>query len=179
MKALRSSKTALAVMLIVLAAMLAVPASVFADEIPEADQFGKVDMYSTSSAGAVLKDSYRFSDKWFKVDPAEENTGIALLSMQLVSAAVDNDADGLGGDFLSKLGFDGIGYYGDPDLAVKDCNYTYGTKKLDDGTTLVAVAIQSYAFDKNGKMKGWALPPQQAGTRLKKPDSVRSLDPER
>ena len=155
MKALRSSKTALAVMLIVLAAMLAVPASVFADEIPEADQFGKVDMYSTSSAGAVLKDSYRFSDKWFKVDPAEENTGIALLSMQLVSAAVDNDADGLGGDFLSKLGFDGIGYYGDPDLAVKDCNYTYGTKKLDDGTTLVAVAIQSYAFDKNGKMKGW------------------------
>lgn len=145
--------------IVLLAAGVMLPASASAESkpggLPEPDKFGQVELYSTASPGEVLTDSYSYSDKWFTLDPAVENKGLALLSMQLVSAAVDTDADGLGGDMLGKLGFDDIGFFGDSDLDVRDCNYTYGARRLDDGSMLVAVAIQSYAFDRNGKIKGW------------------------
>ncbi len=124
------------------------------DVIPAADQFGQVELYSTASAGQVLTDSFSYNDAWFSVDPTKENSGLALLSMQLVSAASDCETSGLGSDFLGKLGFDGIGSHLNPDLGDDDCNFIYGTKSLADGSMLVAVAIQSYAFDRNGKMKG-------------------------
>ncbi|MBR2547331.1 MAG: hypothetical protein IKF07_03980 [Eubacterium sp.] len=152
---MRSTKALIAVILTALAVMIFMPALAFAEEIPEADQFGQVEFYSTAEAGTVLKDSYRYSDRWFTVDPAMENKELALLSMQFVAAAVENDADGLGADLLKKLGFDGIGYRGNPDLTADDCDFTYGAKRLDDGSMLVAVAVRSYAFDQSGKVKGW------------------------
>ena len=145
-----------AAVMMMLAVMFIMPDSAFAEDIPKADKFGQVKFYSTITPGKVIKDSYRYSDNWFMLeDTSTENKELALLSMQFVAAAVDNDADGLGGDFLRELGFTDIGYYGNPDLEEADCNYTYGIKTLSDGSKLVAVAIQSYAFDNNGKAKGW------------------------
>ena len=82
---MRSTKAWMTVILAVLVVMILMPASLFAEEIPEADQFGQVEFYSTAEPGTVLKDSYRYSDRWFTVDPAMENKELALLSMQFVA----------------------------------------------------------------------------------------------
>ena len=130
-------------------------ASVFAEDIPSPTQFGTAEMYSTATPGKVLKDSYYYSDEWFSISPEIENPYLALLSMQLEAAASSDDTDDLGGDMLKKLGFSDIHFTGNSDPAKIDCNYTYGTKTLGDGTTLVAVAVQGAPFDTATKSKGW------------------------
>ncbi len=122
----------------------------------EADsyQFGVTEIYSSYTPGKVLNDSYYYSDDWFRADPAERNDELALLSMQLLSAATDGEADGIGTLFLKKLGFDEVepvGFSsGDPD----GCNFLKAKKKIGD-ETLIAIVIQSYTFDKETKKDGW------------------------
>ena len=115
--------------------------------------FGTSEEYSTFSSD-YLKDSFFFSDSWFKADPAERNDDLALVSMQLAAACIDDDPSGSGADFLEKLGFSGIGFRNfasdDPD----DCAYVYGSKETDAGT-VIAVVIQSYSLNEVIKGKGW------------------------
>ncbi len=155
MRYLRMLKKAAAFAAVVSAVIIAATGISFADAPAEADQFGTVDLYSTSEAGRILKDSYKYSEQWFTADPEQENIGLALLSMQLVASAVDSDTDGLGGDFLTKLGFEDTGFWQNKNVDDLDCNYTYAIKTESDGTKLIAVAVQSYAFDMEGKKKGW------------------------
>ena len=119
---------------------------------------GTVQYYSTAKLGETLEtaeDTYTYSDGWFSEDPAVRNDKLALVSMQLTAAAIDGDPDGLGTAFLKELGFENTGLSDFASTDPTDCNYTWGTKELDDGTALVAVVIQSYAFDQATKIKGW------------------------
>ena len=187
MKKHRAAKITLAVFMSLMLVLGLMPSASFAnsgspDSIP-ADQFGTMDIYSTASPGKVLHDDYRYSDKWFglpesgeQAQPENENPALALLSMQMVAAACEDDKDGLGGEFLGKLGFEGIGFRGDKASDnyenIVDCNYTYGKKKVGD-TTLVAVVLQSYAFDNITKKKGW----EQNFTVNMVGDALAGLDP--
>ena len=123
------------------------------------EQYGIVEYYSTySEEGHTLTDGYCFSDDWFFEDSSVPNDALALVSMQLTAAAVDNEPDGLGAVFLDELGFEEIGSdYSDPSDP-DFCNYTWGKKTITDGSetaTLVAVQLQSYSFDKAIKRTGW------------------------
>ena len=118
-------------------------------------RYGTVDLYSTSSAGEILHDSYYYTDGWFLSDPYDRNDPLALLSMQMTAAVCEK---GSGTAFLEDLGFmeNGTVKFGstDPD----DCAYTWGRKTVsEDGNdyTLVLIAIQSYSPDKDTKYKGW------------------------
>ncbi len=117
--------------------------------------YGTLTEISTVDTTAVLKDSFYYSDDWFTQKPEERNDALALLSMQLTAAAVNDDADGYGTAFLKELGFRDIGYasFGSDDP--EDCAYTYAKKTLKDGTELTVVCVQSYAFDAKTKTKGW------------------------
>lgn len=119
---------------------------------------GEVTEYSTYAVGEMLSDSYYYADDWFLEDPSVQNDELALASMQLVAAAVDDDADGYGGAFLRDLGFERVGFVTSGDSAADACNYTWGTKTIQDNGetyTLVAIAVQSYSFDQSTKEKGW------------------------
>lgn len=119
---------------------------------------GTVKYYSTAKLGEMLdtvEDTCTYSDGWFSEDPTARNDKLALASMQLTAAAIDGDPEGLGTAFLKDLGFDYVGLSDFESQDPTDCNYTWGTKELDDGVTLVAVVIQSYAFDQATKLKGW------------------------
>ena len=120
----------------------------------DADVFANSTGYSTYAPGEILKDSFYYTDGWFDNVPEQRNDSLALLSMQLAAAAIDDDVSGSGANMLRELGFGAIGFIGfdsdDPD----DCAYTWAAKTIDD-YTLVAVVVQSYAFDSSIKEKGW------------------------
>ena len=115
-------------------------------------------MTSTYTKDSMLTDGYYYSDDWFFEDSAEANDALALASMQLTAAALDDAPDGPGAQFLNKLGFEETGFAfadpSDPDM----CSYTWARKTITDGSetaTLVAVGFQSYSFDKVVKRTGW------------------------
>ena len=117
---------------------------------------GDVEWYSTYSKGTEkVKDSYYYSDDWFADRPEKDNDELALASMQLTAAAVTDEPGGAGESFLRSMGFEECGYSDfksdDPD----DFNYTWGRKTLDDGTQLIAIAVQSFSTDTSVKNKGW------------------------
>ena len=115
---------------------------------------GTSEEYSTFDAGNVLKDSFYYSDDWFLADPAEQNDSLALVSMQLTAAATVGDREGAGAEFLEKLGFEEIRFINFESDNPDDCAYMIGTKKIGNDT-LMAVVVQSYAFDNETKKKGW------------------------
>lgn len=117
---------------------------------------GDVDWYSTCSRdGKYIHDTYYYSDDWFGEKPEKDIEGMALASMQLAASAMTDDENGSGAAFLKSMGFDEVGFSdfrsADPD----DFNYTWGRKTLDDGTTLVAIAVQSASEDVSVRNKGW------------------------
>ncbi len=121
---------------------------------------GDVEWYSTYKADdsapgmSTVKDSFYYSDDWFRDDPARENRELALASMQLAASCVKDDPDGCGAEFLRSMGFEETGFSGfgssDPD----DCSYTWGRKDTGDGT-IIAIAIQSSSDDQKAKNKAW------------------------
>ncbi len=147
---------------VLLAALLlagSLPAALAADAAAAYDNagaevFGVYSAYSTYAAGETIRDSFRWSDHWFEEAPSKRNDSLALLSMQLVAAAVKDEENGAGAGLLRALGFDSVGFTGfktgDPD----DCAYTWARKTVGD-CTLVAIAVQSHALDAQTKVKGW------------------------
>ena len=134
-----------------------VPIGVKADTSPF--RIGTVNYYSTGEGNNIITDSYYYSDEWFFEDPTVRNDALALISMQLTAAAVDDRADGLGPAFLDELGFTETGYVKCADDDPSGCNYTWGKKTItgDDGdATLIAVQIQSFTFDQIYKSIGWS-----------------------
>ena len=117
--------------------------------------YGTLTEISTADPSVTLKDSFYYSDDWFSQKPEVRNDALALVSMQLTAAAIDDDADGYGTAFLKELGFSDIGYSGFDSEDPEDCAYTYAKKTLKDGTTLTVVCVQSYSVDPKVKMKGW------------------------
>ena len=147
---IRRSRTAAVISSLVLAALLCSCGSSYTYTT------GDVEWYSTCSKdGKTIKDTYYYSDDWFAEKPEKDNAELALASMQLTASAVTDDADGTGAGFLRSMGFEDVGFSdfasSDPD----DFNYTWGRKTLEDGTVLVAVAVQSSAQDIAVKNKGW------------------------
>ena len=121
--------------------------------------FGVVDWRSSfkadgESTGKMIHDSFYYSDDWFADDPSKENQELALCSMQLVAACVNNKEDGTGPAFLQSLGFEETGFSDFDSTDPDDFNYTWGRKSTDDGT-LVAVVIQSASADSKIKNKAW------------------------
>lgn len=117
---------------------------------------GDVEWYSTyAKCQETIKDTYYYSNDWFREDPSKDIDELALASMQLVGASVTDDENGPGAAFLRSMGFEEVGFSDfaseDPD----DFNYTWGRRTLDDGTVLVAIAVQSAATDMKTKNKGW------------------------
>lgn len=116
---------------------------------------GEVEWDSSYTAGKTLHDSYYYSDDWFGDDPSKQNDELALCSMQLTAAAVDDKEDGTGAAFLRDMGFEEVGFsdFNSDDPA--DCNYSWGRKSLEGGD-LIAVVIQSRSGgDKSIQNKGW------------------------
>ena len=122
-------------------------------------RFGTADIHSTQWPGETYRDSYYYTDDWFLEKPEKRNDSLALVSMQLAAAAVTGNTKGAGCTFLKGLGFTKTGISKhfnskDPD----DSCFTWGKKTITSGGTsytLVAVVIQSYAFDSTTKKKGW------------------------
>lgn len=117
---------------------------------------GDVEWYSTyAKCQETIKDTYYYSDDWFSEDPSKDLDELALASMQMVGSCVTDDKNGTGAAFLRSMGFEEVGFSDfdseDPD----DFNYTWGRKSLDDGTTLVAIAVQSATDDMKVRNKGW------------------------
>lgn len=117
---------------------------------------GDVEWYSTYSKDEkTIKDTYYYSDDWFGEKPEKDNEELALASMQLTATAVFDDADGASAKFLKSMGFDEVGFSDFASADPDDFHYTWGRKTLDDGTVLVAIAVQSSTPDINIKKKGW------------------------
>ena len=117
---------------------------------------GDVDWYSTYNKGdKIIHDTYYYSDDWFKDKAEKDNEELALASMQLTASAVSGDENGTGAAFLKSMGFDEVGFSDFTSADPDDFNYTWGKKTLDDGTVLVAVAVQSSSQDMAVKNKGW------------------------
>ena len=117
---------------------------------------GDVDWYSTYNKGdKIIHDTYYYSDDWFKDKAEKDNEELALASMQLTASAVTGDENGTGAAFLKSMGFDEVGFSDFTSTDPDDFNYTWGKKTLDDGTVLVAVAVQSSSQDMAVKNKGW------------------------
>ena len=138
----------------VLLPLTAAPARVLAQE-DDGFLYGTLTEVSTYDKEKTLTDSFYYSDAWFEEAPEVRNDALALASMQLCAAAVNDDPDGYGTAFLEELGFTGIGYAGFGSADPEDCAYTYAQKTLKDGTVLTVVCIQSYALDSETKIKGW------------------------
>ncbi|MDO4859749.1 MAG: Ig-like domain-containing protein [Bacillota bacterium] len=164
MTRLRTSLTTLFAILLVLAAFTIAGFAIadsdaFADDSAAKDGeatniYGTAAEYSTYAPGDMLKDSFYYSDDWFQVDPAEQNDSLALVSMQLTAAATVRDHEGAGAEFLKKLGFGEIRFINFESDNPDDCAYMIGTKTIGNDT-IMAVVIQSYAFDNETKKKGW------------------------
>ena len=133
--------------------------NVYADEGAYSYVFGTAEEYFTFNK-EFMRDGFYYSDDWFSEDPEKRNDGLALMSMQLTASTVDDESDGSesGEVYLRKLGFDDIGFYGFHSENTEDCAYMYG-KKTVGGGTLIAVVIQSSAFDSNIKKKGCDVHP--------------------
>ena len=117
---------------------------------------GSVDWYSTYNSGEkIIHDTYYYSDGWFEDKPEKDNPELALASMQLTASAVSDDENGTGAAFLKSMGFEETGFSDFKSADPDDFNYTWGRKTLKDGTTLVAVAVQSASSDMAVKNKGW------------------------
>ena len=117
---------------------------------------GDVDWYSTYSKDEkIIKDTYYYSDDWFSDRPEKDNEELALASMQLTASAVTGDENGTGAAFLKSMGFEDTGASDFASTDPDDFNYIWGRKTLDDGTSLVAVAVQSSSTDMSVKNKGW------------------------
>ena len=119
---------------------------------------GNVDWESTYSAGNTIHDTFYYSDDWFSEKPEKQNDELALASMQLTAAAVDDDENGTGATFLRSLGFDEIGFSDFASSDSEDCNYIWARKTIGSGndeSTLVAVVIQSFSSDNTLKRKAW------------------------
>ena len=127
---------------------------------PQADSeyFGTAEWNSTFTSGTTITDSFYYSDDWFLEDPAVQNDQLALVSMQLVAAATDNDENGTGATFLRKLGFTQVGFGGFEEADPEGCNYTWGTKTIGEGEdafTLEVIVIQSSSAEQVAKQIGW------------------------
>jgi Lipase (class 3)./Domain of unknown function. len=123
------------------------------------DRFGTVEYYSTASPGDSMIDGFYYSDKWFtEGDSYTRNDALALASMQLVAAAIEDDANGKGAAFLKEMGFENIGFTDFDAVSQDGTNYTWATKTVTDEAdtvTIVAVTVQSYSFSNSIKRYGW------------------------
>jgi len=131
---------------------------VYGEPPAETERFGTARWYSTLNAGSTVTDSFYYSDEWFLEDPEVQNDALALVSMQLTAAAVENDENGAGTEFLEKLGFEQTGLAGFDNEDPQGCNFTGGTKTIEadgDVFTLAAVVIQSHSRDQSVKQTGW------------------------
>lgn len=120
-------------------------------------QYGTMEYYSTVNDGTIT-DSYHYSDDWFFSNSAERNDDLALTSMQLIAASSDSSSEGLGIQFLQKLGFTDAAYVKNDTDDHAVCNYVHAKKQITNGTEtaeVVAVVIQSYALDSQTKKLGW------------------------
>ncbi len=121
-------------------------------------QYGTVEYHSTVTDGETINDIYHYSDEWFFHSSAERNDDLALTSMQLTAASSDGSAEGLGGQFLNKVGFTDASFVHNDSEDSALCNYMYAKKQITNGTEnaeVIAVVIQSYAFDQLTKKLGW------------------------
>lgn len=120
-------------------------------------QYGTMEYYSTVNDGTIT-DSYHYSDDWFFSSSAGRNDDLALTSMQLIAASSDSSTEGLGIQFLQKLGFTDAAYVKNDTDDHAVCNYVHAKKQITNGTEtaeVVAVVIQSYALDSQTKKLGW------------------------
>ncbi len=152
------NKVSKAAMLLAAALMVLTSVFVLAPEKASAEEepeytFGRADIWSTADKD-YLTDSFYYTDSWFSGDPEERNDSLALISMQLCAAAVDDEENGTGAQFLGKLGFEDIHFENFTSEGPDDCAYTWA-KKRAGGSTLIAVIVQSASFDDKIKAKGW------------------------
>ena len=120
------------------------------------DQFGSVTLFSTASPGSTLNDSYYYTDDWFFESNDVCNDELALVSMQLVAATVDEG--GHGAEFLTALGFENVTYVSAGTTGEDMCHYITGRKTVEkDGENKVvtAVVMESYSFETTVKQSGW------------------------
>ena len=129
---------------ILITGMLAIPVSAEGTN----DTFGSVSYFSTASPGDELSDSYYYTDDWFFENNSARNDALALVSMQLVAASVDEDGYGTG--FLTDLGFEDVKYVRAGTSGSDMCHYITGRKSIQkDGSskTVTAVVMESYSFE--------------------------------
>ncbi len=67
------------------------------------EKFGTAQLFSTFAPDEKLSDGYYFTDEWFLEDSSERNDALALLSMQLVAATVDEGIHQLGSKLLQEI----------------------------------------------------------------------------
>ncbi len=121
-------------------------------------QYSLINLNSSFDEGKILKDTCYYTDDWFFQSPSLQNDALALLSMQGVSASVDNDSGGTGASFFRNLGFDDISFVGFNSTDPYDCAYTLAKKTITRGgdrIDLVAVFVMSYAVNSDLRSKGW------------------------
>ena len=149
----RKALISILVISLVMTFSFTMPGMAFADEAQDGVRFGTAEEYSTFEAGTILADAFYYDDNWFLQPASERNDALALISMQLVASAVENDKDERCVDFLKKLGFENfisksMGEDND------SFGYTLGMKKIGDDT-LACMVVHSYAFDKSIKETSW------------------------
>ena len=150
------------------------PAHVQAAEV-EDYQYSLITLNSSYEGEKRLNDVCYYTDDWFFQSPSLQNDSLALLSMQGVSATVDNSNDGSGVSFFKSLGFDQVSFYGADTSDPYDCSYTLARKTIKKGSqtaNLLAVFIESYGKDSSARVRGWRQnftvndPDNRAGTDL-------------
>ena len=107
--------------------------------------------YYSIVSDAMVRDTCRYTDDWFRETAGTRNDGLALISAQLAAASADAACSSA---LLRKLGFDDVtaARYDSEDPG--DCGYVAGIKTISvDGrdTRLAAVAVQSSRYGD----KGW------------------------
>ncbi len=141
------------IMTLVMTFSFTMPGMAFADEAQDGVRFGTVEEYSTFEPGTILEDAFYYDDNWFSQPASERNDALALVSMQLVASAIENDKTERCVDFLKKLGFENF-----ISTSLSEGNdalgYTVGMKKVGDDT-LACMVVHSYAFDQSVKETAW------------------------
>lgn len=141
------------IMTLVMSFSFTMPGLAFADDQQDTVRFGTVEEYSTFESGSILEDAFYYDDNWFTKPGTERNDALALVSMQLVASAVENDKDERCADFLKKLGFENIKSVS-LDKENDAFGYTLGMKKVGDDT-LAAMVMHSFSFDGLSKEIAW------------------------